>query len=385
MATRAHGGLRYVGRVGTGFDNEMLRTLYKRLRAIERKTATVELPGHIALPLRTVHWVAPQLVAEVAFRGWAKEGLLRQAAFKRLRIDKRAADVEPPQATEETMTLTNPDRVVFEGARYTKADVADYYRSVAKWLLPELANRPLSLLRCPDGSQGQCFFQKHHAGSLGDDVRAIVLQQKSGKEPYLYVDSIDGVLDLVQMNTLEFHPWGARVDDPERPDRMIFDLDPGEGVRWPAIVAAARDVRAKLKSAGLEAFVRLSGGKGLHVVVPIARGPSWDDVHAFCEGFASAMAGHAPDRYVATMSKAKRPGRIFIDWLRNARGATSIASWSLRARKGAPVAVPIRWEDLGATRKPDAFDLGKAKQRAARLRKDPWAGFANLDQQLPAL
>jgi bifunctional non-homologous end joining protein LigD len=385
MATRARDGLRYVGRVGTGFDNEMLRTLYKRLRAIERKTATVELPGHIALPLRTVHWVAPQLVAEVAFRGWAKEGLLRQAAFKRLRIDKRAADVEPPQATEETMTLTNPDRVVFEGARYTKADVADYYRSVAKWLLPELANRPLSLLRCPDGSQGQCFFQKHHAGSLGDDVRAIVLQQKSGKEPYLYVDSIDGVLDLVQMNTLEFHPWGARVDDPERPDRMIFDLDPGEGVRWPAIVAAARDVRAKLKSAGLEAFVRLSGGKGLHVVVPIARGPSWDDVHAFCEGFASAMAGHAPDRYVATMSKAKRPGRIFIDWLRNARGATSIASWSLRARKGAPVAVPIRWEDLGATRKPDAFDLGKAKQRAARLRKDPWAGFANLDQQLPAL
>lgn len=283
------------------------------------------------------------------------------------------------------MALTSPDRVVFAGARYTKADVADYYRSVAKWLLPELVNRPLSLVRCPDGSQGQCFFQKHHTDSLGDDVRAIVLQQKSGKEPYLYVDGIEGVLDLVQMNTLEFHPWGARIDDPERPDRIIFDLDPGEGVRWPAIVAAARDVRARLKSAGLASFVRLSGGKGLHVVVPIARGPSWDEVRGFCEEFADDMEAHASDRYVATMSKAKRSRRIFIDWLRNARGATSVASWSLRARKGAPVAVPIRWEDLGAMRKPDAFDLAAAKQRAARLRKDPWAGFAEMEQRLPNL
>ena len=394
MATREHGQLRYVGRVGTGFDAEALRKVHKRLQAIERKTATVELPDHIPFSPRSVHWVAPKLVAEVAFRGWAKEGLLRQASFKRLRADKRPADVGPQTQDEESRMkqasakdntrITHPERVVFEGATYTKGDVADYYRSVAKWLLPELRDRPLSLLRCPDGSQGECFFQKHHAGSLGEHVRAIALKQKSGSEQYLYIDSIEGVIDLVQMSTLEFHPWGARVDDPEKPDRLVFDLDPGDGVRWPAVVAAARDLRAKLKQAGLESFVRLSGGKGLHVVVPITRGSSWDDVHAFCEAFSGAMAEHAPERYVATMSKAKRPGRIFIDWLRNTRGATSVASWSLRARKGAPVAVPLRWEELGKLKRPDAFDLDAAKQRAARLRKDPWEGFAGLRQRLPA-
>ena len=280
--------------------------------------------------------------------------------------------------------ITHPERVVFEGAAYTKGDVADYYRSVARWLLPELAGRPLSLLRCPDGSQGECFFQKHHADSLGGNVHAIPIKQKSGREQYLYVDDIEGVIDLVQMNALEFHPWGARVDDPERPDRMVFDLDPGEGVRWPEVVAAARDMRDRLRRSGLRSFVRLSGGKGLHVVVPLARGPSWDEVREFCDGFAHALAERAPERYVATMSKAKRPGKIFIDWLRNARGSTSVASWSLRARKGAPVAVPLRWEDLGSIAKPAAFDLAAAKQRAARLRKDPWDGFDDLQQALPA-
>ncbi len=439
MATRDDGALRYVGRVGTGFDDELLRTLHKTLCGMERKETTVDLPDHVPFPRGSVHWVAPTLVAEVAFRGWGKEGLLRQAAFKRLRIDKTADDVVAPTAgagarraagatsprarpasarpsgrtraaaagdtaaptaharisgRAATATskaaagavpdrITHPGRVVFEGAKYTKGDVAAYYRAVAPWLLPELGGRPLSLLRCPDGTTGQCFFQKHHAASLGAAVRSVALEQKSGTEQYLYVDDVDGLLDLVQMNTLELHPWGSRVEAPESPDCMVFDLDPGEGVDWKAIVAAARDVRDKLKAAGLQSFVRLSGGKGLHVVVPIATGPSWDDVRGFCEGFAQAMAAHAPERYVATMSKAKRPGKIFIDWLRNARGATSVASWSLRARKGAPVAVPLRWEDLGAIRKPDAFDLASARERASRLRKDPWDGFAELGQQLP--
>src|SRR5690606_19485144 len=272
MATREGKGLRYVGRVGTGFDDAMLRDLGARMRKLERKTPTEELPSHIALPLRTVHWIEPELVAEVAFRGWGKEGLLRQAAFKRLRIDKRPGDVGAPQqpadgrgrpasraarvaaaakgrmtgketAMGEPTRLTSPDRVVFEGADYTKRDVAEYYRSVADWLLPELAGRPLSLLRCPDGTRGQCFFQKHHAESLGDDVRSIELKQKSGREPYIYVADIEGVIDLVQMNTLEFHPWGARVEDPERPDRLVFDLDPGEGTDWSDVLVAAREVR----------------------------------------------------------------------------------------------------------------------------------------------
>jgi len=285
----------------------------------------------------------------------------------------------------EPTRLTSPDRVVFEGADYTKRDVVEYYRAVADWMLPGLVRRPLSLLRCPDGTAGQCFFQKHHADALGDDVLAIPLKQKSGVEPYIYVEDIEGITDLVQMNAIEFHPWGARIEDPERPDQLVFDLDPGEGTGWPDVLRAARDVRDRLRRLGLENFVRLSGGKGVHVVVPITTGPSWDEVRGFCERFAATMASEAPERYVATMSKAKRPGRIFIDWLRNSRGSTSVASWSLRARSGAPVAVPIRWEDLGRVEGPAAFDLAAARRRAARLRRDPWEGFAELAQDLPSL
>ena len=280
--------------------------------------------------------------------------------------------------------LTHPERVVFRSAGYTKGDVAAYYRAVAKWMLPELANRPLSLVRCPGGSDGPCFFQKHHADSLGDDVGSIPLQQKSGVEAYLYVTDVEGVLDLVQMNTLEFHPWGSRIEAPEAPDRLVFDLDPADDVSWPAVVAGAREIRARLKREGLQSFVRLSGGKGLHVVVPIRPASDWDTVRAFCDHFANALAERHPDRYVATMSKAKRGGRIFIDWLRNARGSTSVASWSLRARPGAPVAVPLRWADLCGLPGPGAFDLASAMERAGRLRVDPWAGFAELQQALPA-
>ncbi|HST43782.1 MAG TPA: non-homologous end-joining DNA ligase [Luteimonas sp.] len=274
---------------------------------------------------------------------------------------------------------------MFRIAGYTKGDVAAYYRAVAKWMLPELVNRPLSLVRCPGGSDGPCFFQKHHAESLGDDVGSIPLQQKSGVEAYLYVTDVEGVLDLVQMNTLEFHPWGSRIEAPEAPDRLVFDLDPADDVPWPAVVAGAREIRAVLRRQGLQSFVRLSGGKGLHVVVPIRPASDWDTVRAFCDRFANALAERRSDRYVATMSKAKRGGRIFIDWLRNSRGSTSVASWSLRARPGAPVAVPLRWADLGGLPGPATFDLSSAMARAARLRADPWAGFSELEQALPAM
>jgi bifunctional non-homologous end joining protein LigD len=192
------------------------------------------------------------------------------------------------------------------------------------------------------------------------------------------------MLALVQMNTLEFHPWGSRIDAPEKPDRMVFDLDPAEGVGWKQVVAAARDVRARLREAGLESFVRVTGGKGLHVVAPFTRGPSWDELKHFCESFADAMTAHRPQSYVATMSKSKRSGKIFIDWLRNTRGATSVTSWSLRARAGAPVAVPLRWEDLGRVGASAAFPLDKAARRAVALRSDPWAEIGQLQQKLPS-
>lgn len=393
MAAHDGGRLRYVGRVGTGFDDAMLLSLARRLGRIGRSRATVELPAHVPLRSDDVHWVEPHLVAEVEFRGWAKEGLLRQASFVRLREDKSVEETHmgtkrsktPAQrAAAGERALTHPERLVYADAGYTKQDVADYYRAVAPRLLAEIAGRPLSILRCPDGAGGTCFFQKHHADALGAHVRSLRLREKDGgTAQYLYVDDEEGLLELVQMNVLEFHPWGARVDDPERPDRLVFDLDPDPGIGWPALVAAARDVRRHLRTAGLESFVRLSGGKGLHVVAPIARGPGWDEAKAFCEAFADAMTMHDPQTYVATASKAKRRDRIFIDWLRNARGATSIASWSLRARAGAPVAMPLRWEALAAAGRSAAYDLAAAKRRARTLRSDPWPGFDALDQPLP--
>jgi bifunctional non-homologous end joining protein LigD len=431
LATVERGSLRYVGRVGTGFNDALLKSMTRELETLATDTPVLELPAHVPFRASSVKWVEPQLVVEVEFRGWAKEGLLRQASFKRAREDKTAEDLgmatakipAKPASTRAVkkvaakktamakvtasksapakarslggatrkpvdksgeVTITHPERIVFPGTTIAKQDVADYYRAVAAWMLPELVERPLSIIRCPDGAGGTCFFQKHHAAKLGAKVASVRLKEKGGtSDDYLYVTDIAGVLELVQMNTLEFHPWGARVDKPDRPDRLVFDLDPGPGVDWKALIAATRDVRARLADAGLESFVRLSGGKGTHVVVPIERNVEWTQAKAFCEAFADAMSAHKPLLYLATASKAKRDGRIFIDWLRNARGATSVASWSLRAREGAPVAMPIRWEELGRIKHAAAFDLAAALRRARTLREDPWKGFSTLRQSLP--
>ncbi|RDZ28682.1 DNA ligase D [Lysobacter silvisoli] len=381
LAAQEHGGLRYAGRVGSGFGDEVLRTLSQRLKALGREQAVLELPAHLPISPRSVHWVQPRLMVDVRTRGRGKEGLVRQASFVRLREDL----APPPEKTMSETKLSSPDRVVYPRDGIRKRDVADYYEAVARWLLPELIERPISLLRCPDGVGDSCFFQKHHADSLGEGVHAVALEESKGPADYVYVKDLRGVLALVQMNTLEFHPWGAKIDDVDRPDRLVFDLDPAEDVPWTELKRAAREVRDRLQDVGLDSWPRLSGGKGLHVVVPIRRGPDWTEAKAFCEAFAQAMATQSPLRYLATASKAKRAGRIFIDWLRNARGATSVASWSLRARAGAPVAVPLRWEDLARVAAPAAFDIASAQRRAARLRCDPWAGFAQSKQRLPSL
>lgn len=381
LARPSGGGLSYVGRVGTGFDDRTLRELAMRMAPLRQDKPVVEIPPHATITSAAVQWVRPQLVAEIAFRGWGKEGLLRQAAFKRLREDKRLADLTPDLTLRES--LTHPERVVYRSAGITKGEVAAYYRAVSPWLLRDAAKRPLSIVRCPDGAEGSCFFQKHYKPSLGSAVTSVRLEQKSGEEDYLQVEDEQGLLALVQANALEFHVWGSRSDAPEQPDRLVFDLDPGPGITWKQVVAAARDVRDRLEETGLQSFVRCTGGKGLHVVAPIDRGPGWDAVKQFCEAFADAMATHRPTHYVATMSKAKRANRIFIDWLRNGRGATSVASWSLRAREGAPVAMPLRWEELGRVGGGGAFDLKRAIRRAAKLRMDPWDGMGRLRQKLP--
>ncbi|MEI7037572.1 non-homologous end-joining DNA ligase [Fulvimonas yonginensis] len=284
----------------------------------------------------------------------------------------------------EGVAITHPGRVVYADNGVTKGEVAAYYAAVARWMLPELVNRPLSMVRCPGGTESACFFQKHHAAKLGPSVRAVPLEEKQGgTDDYVYIRDLKGLLELVQMNTLEFHPWGARVDKPDAPDRIVLDLDPAPEVPWKAVVAAARDMRGRLREAGLESFVRTSGGKGLHVVLPFRRGPGWPQVKDFCEAFARGMVARQPELYVATASKAERQGRIFIDWLRNARGATSVCGWSLRAREGAPVAMPLRWEELGKVTGGAAFDLRAALERAAGLKADPWEGIAKLQQRLP--
>lgn len=419
LATQDKGELRYVGRIGTGFDDAMLRELTKKMKALAVADAVVEIPAHVPLPARRIHWIRPKLVIEVAFRGWGGHRLLRQGSFMRLREDKNVDDLDmrsskpasrkrvaakkstakatsktavkntspkPAAANAGEVTITHASRVVYPDSKITKGDVADYYTAISKWILPELVERPLSMLRCPGGVGGECFFQKHHAATLGGSVKAIPLKEKdAGVDDYVYIRDLHGLLELVQMNTLEFHPWGARVDKPDAPDRIVFDLDPAEGVAWKAVVAAAREIRARLDEIGLQSFVRTSGGKGLHVVLPFRRGPSWATVKQFCESFADAMVALHPLQYIATASKAQRKDKIFIDWLRNARGATSVCSWSLRARAGAPVAMPLRWEELGRIRNGAAFDLKKALTRAKGLKADPWQDIAKLKQSLPKL
>jgi bifunctional non-homologous end joining protein LigD len=426
-----HDRLEYVGRVGSGYSEAVLRDLHARLRGLRRDAPTVALPPHTPLRERDVTWVEPELVVEVAFRGWGREGLLRQASFLRVRDDKRrienagnasharkgrqagttrsarmsgamngttparttkaAGASASPRRTQATgretvdVRISSPERVVFPGKGITKGEVAGYYRAIAPWMLPWVAGRPLSLLRCPDGIEGDCFFQKNHRGALGGSVDSVALSKKRGEAArYIAIHDAEGLLELVQMNVLEFHPWGSTVDDLEHPDTLVFDLDPGPGLGWRDIVAAARDLRERLGEVGLESFARLSGGKGVHVVVPIAPVHDWDTAKGFCEAVARTMAAIDPERYVASASKQLRKGRLFIDWLRNGRGATSVASWSLRARPGAGVAVPIRWQELGRAHSGDHYDLPAALRRASRLESDPWEGWEQArDQRLP--
>jgi bifunctional non-homologous end joining protein LigD len=428
------GALEYVGRVGSGYSEAVLRSLHAQLRGLRQQAPTVSLPPHTPLRDRDVTWVRPELVVEVAFRGWGREGLLRQASFLRVRDDKRhvargrraaaaragagssrtakraksatgkaakkgngaagtgstsAAKTSKArksrragEATGGNVRISSPERVVYAGKSITKGEVADYYRAIAPWMLPWVAGRPLSLLRCPDGAGGECFFQKNHSGALGDSVDRVALSKKRGEAAgYIAIHDADGLLELVQMNALEFHPWGSTVDDLEHPDTLVFDLDPGPGLGWKDIVAAARDLRGRLGEVGLESFARLSGGKGLHVVVPIAPVHDWDTAKGFCEAVARTMATIDPKRYVASASKELRKGRIFIDWLRNGRGATSVANWSLRARPGAGVATPIRWEELGRAKSGDHYDLAGALRRVARLKGDPWEGWERASRQ----
>jgi bifunctional non-homologous end joining protein LigD len=267
---------------------------------------------------------------------------------------------------------------------FTKRDLAEYYERVADWILPYVARRPLTLVRCPGGHTGECFFQKHITGTLPDTLHGVPIKEKGKKEEHIAIDDTAGLISLVQMGTLELHPWPAREDNVERPDYLVFDLDPGDGTTWKDVIRGAIEMRELLGTVGFTTFLRTSGGKGLHVVVPIDRRTIWDDFKQFAKSVADRMTREAPDRYIATMSKAKRAGKIFIDYLRNQRGATAIASYSTRCRKGAPVATPIAWDELNTKIRPDMFNIANLPKRLDKLKTDPWADFFKVRQSITA-
>jgi bifunctional non-homologous end joining protein LigD len=321
-------GLVYAGKVGTGFDGKTMDELLAKLRRIERKTPTVDAPR---AAVRGAHWVSPTLVAEVAFAETTPDGVLRHSSFLGLRGDKPASEVvaEQPQpapgAPEVKVKVSNRDRPVFPDSDVTKGELADYYAAIAPLMLPWAGHRPISLVRCPQGRGKACFFQKHDAGTFGDHVHHVPIREKDGStEQYLYIDDADGLVACVQMGSIEFHGWGSTVAALERPDRLVFDLDPDTDLGFDVVKKAAEDLRDHLAEIGLASFALLSGGKGVHVVVPLTPRAEWPAVKDFADRFARALAQAAPERFVATMSKAQRKGRIFIDWLRNQRGATAI-------------------------------------------------------------
>ena len=396
-----NGRLRYAGRSGTGYTMETARDLWKKLQPLRRAT-----PVFGALPEeergRKGIWVEPQLVAEITFAGFTAQGHVRHAAFKGLREDKPAKEIvrETPMPTKsKTKTsakpkaapnasnagpvkLTHPNRVYWKDAGVTKQQLADYYTAVWDHIAPHLVNRPLALLRCPEGIEGQCFFQKHAAAGLVSD-RIKRHKDREGEE-LIYVEDLEGLLTLVQAGVLEIHVWGSTIDDVEHANRIVFDLDPGDDVKWADVNKAARDLRERLAAIKLKSFVKTTGGKGLHVVVP-TNGTPWDETKDFAHAMVLAMTADEPDRYVSKMTKSIRTGKIFLDYLRNGRGATAIVAYSTRARPGAAVSTPVDWDELGPKLAPNKFTLLNIGRRLGALKKDPWADIGKVKQSLPKL
>ena len=396
--------LHYCGKVGTGFSTATLKDLKKRMD--EEAAGDMPFDDVPAAIRRTVkQWVRPRLVAEIEFTEWTGDGRLRHPSFQGLREDKKAMDVKREQpkmkarsrkivarrngvahksAEVAGVTLTHPDRKLFADSDVTKLEVAEYYEAVADWMLPHVVDRPLTIVRCPGGAAGECFFQKHWTAQLPEAVGRVAVPTKAGREWYVTASDLAGIVALVQISAVEIHPWSARSDDLDRPDQVIFDLDPGPGVTWKAIVEGAVALRKLLDRLELESFVRTSGGKGLHVVVPIDRRNTWDDVGRFADELAAALVRAAPDRYVDNMRKELRKGKIFVDHFRNRRGSTSVASYSTRGRPGAPVAVPVAWSELPKLTSAAQFSVADVPPRLKRLghARDPWRKFFKSRQRL---
>lgn len=414
------GKLIYAGRTGTGFNHKSHRSLRKTLDHLTQAATPFESLNADAK--RGARWVKPELVVQVRFATWTADNLVRQAAFLGVREDKSAKEVirediataprpkgaeknhsHSKASTSTTSThpvkkqtaaknltkmqaapirLTHPDKVLDEESGLTKQMLADYYWAIAEEMLPHIEGRPLSLVRCPDGAGKPCFYQKHVNHMLPKGIEGVDIADKNGKvEPYITLSTADALAGLAQMGVLEVHPWGSQNDDLEHPDRLIFDLDPDEALGWNTLTDAAAETRKRLKALGLESFLKTTGGKGLHVVVPIAPKLDWPNAKEFAHGFVTIMERSNLSLYLTKMTKAARKGKIYLDYLRNERGATSVAPFSPRARAGAPVSLPLRWSDLKLPERP-VFRVAEFEDWKGRLKTDPWKAMMAMNQPI---
>jgi len=399
----------YAGRAGTGFTARSMKELEEKFQSIKRE-ATPFKQAPEPKKNEKITWLEPVLVAEIKFAEWTKENLLRQASFKGIRTDKDPRDIKKENADDETQSdekpkedqslanelersmkatgnsiiiagikITNPDKVLFEDPEITKADVVQYYAKVSERMMPYVSNRILSIVRCPKGISQSCFFKKHPGPGNKAIVTMPIMNSKGETEDYFYIENVSGLVYEAQMGTLEFHTWGSRADDLEKPDMMVFDLDPDEGMDLETVRQGVRDVKSILEQLFLNSFLKTSGGKGYHVVVPFKPTVDWETFYDFAKRIAEVMEQKWPDRYTSNVRKVNRKNRIFIDWIRNGRGATSIAPYSIRARSGARVSMPITWEELD-TVAPDGVDMEDALSRIDG--DDPWKDFYEINQRL---
>jgi bifunctional non-homologous end joining protein LigD len=404
LATKDKRKLTYAGKVGTGFNGKLIQGLMERMRPLEVDKAPVEVPR---ADRKGAHWIKPSLVAEINFSEFTDDGILRHPSFVALREDKPAKDVvkEVPQHLETTETkpkrskgkkrlhstaedfgieISSPERVIFPELGLTKKDLADYYATIEPLIMIDAAKRPMTLIRCPGGRTGECFFQKHDKGTFGPHVKHIPIEESDGAiEDYLYFDDIRGLLASVQMGTVEFHGWGSKIDKVEYPDRLVFDLDPDVGLDFNKVKAAAVRLKALLEDLGLKSFPLLSGGKGIHVVVPLDASKDWPTVKSFADRFSRAISEAEPQTFTANIRKVQRKGRIFLDWLRNQRGATAVMPYSARAREGAPVSAPVAWKELDKYDSGHHFSIRDADELLDRASSKALAGWGEAKQALP--
>jgi bifunctional non-homologous end joining protein LigD len=388
------GQLRFVGRVGTGFDQSLLREIKAKLRKLEIE----ETPFEISSPRgRGHHWVKPKLVAEVAFSQWTKDQQLRVPVFQGLRLDKSPKQIvhEVPKHVEgnrvqkikagkknEDLKITHPDRVIYPKEGLTKRDIADYYQRVSRWMVPQISDRPISLVRCPESATKPCFFSKHFVARLPEHLIAV---PEKGNQPWVAINSAEGLRTLAQWGVLEIHPWNAHRQTIETPDQIVMDFDPDPSVEFELVKGAAFDLRELLEQIGIRSFVKTTGGKGLHVQFPFEPKYDWDSVKAFSKTLVQEMVSRDPDLFTGNLSKQARKGKIFIDYLRNGRGSTAVAPYSLRAREISAVAMPISWKELETLKASNVFTLKKALEHLKGRRTDPWRDYFSTHQKIALL